>query len=166
MCSYIISVVNMSYHILFEVVCFVLSYSAFKWNAYVAGNLWEIKNRDKMMRAYNKNKTHLIILKIGTEGNKTRCAGSLFQDFTTRNEKAQLLRRRRLGSCSNRCLWSRSTAQGRRRAKLGGFRSNKPVKMLKARMRSARSLDVAARIGWVVVAFPHKARDEVVSQAV
>ncbi len=63
MCSYIISVVNMSYHILFEVVCFVLPYSTFKWNAYVAGNLLEIKNRDKMMRAYNKNKTHLIILK-------------------------------------------------------------------------------------------------------
>ncbi len=39
--SYIISVVYiyMSYHILFEGVCFVLSYSTHIWNAFVAGSL-------------------------------------------------------------------------------------------------------------------------------
>ncbi len=35
--------IYMSYHILFEGVCFVLSYSTQIWNAYVAGNLLEIK---------------------------------------------------------------------------------------------------------------------------
>ncbi len=46
MCSYIIFVVYiyMSYYILFERVCFVLSYSKHIWNAYVAGNLLTIKN--------------------------------------------------------------------------------------------------------------------------
>ncbi len=52
----------MSYHILFEGVCFVLSYSTHVWNAYVAGNLLKIKNA-KMKHAYNKDKTRLIILK-------------------------------------------------------------------------------------------------------
>ncbi len=41
---------------------------------------------------------------IETEGAKTRCAGSLFQYFTTRAEKTPLLRRRRLGPCSNRLV--------------------------------------------------------------
>ncbi len=43
-----------------------------------------------------------VNLKIDTEGDKTRGVGSLFQYFTTRIEKAPFLRRRRLGSCSNR----------------------------------------------------------------
>ncbi len=33
-----------SYHILFEGIYFVLSYSPHKWNAYVAGNLFNITN--------------------------------------------------------------------------------------------------------------------------
>ncbi len=37
-----------------------------------------------------------VFLKIDTEGDKTRCAGSLFQNVTTRTKKAPLLRRRRL----------------------------------------------------------------------
>ncbi len=36
--------IYMSYHTLFEGVCFVLSYSTRIWNAYVAGNLLKIKN--------------------------------------------------------------------------------------------------------------------------
>ncbi len=43
MCSYIISVVYMSYHILFEGVRFVLSYPTHIWNAYVA----EINNKKR-----------------------------------------------------------------------------------------------------------------------
>ncbi len=43
-----------------------------------------------------------VFLKIETEDAKARCAGSLFQNFTIRTEKAQLLRRRQLGPCSNR----------------------------------------------------------------
>ncbi len=42
MCSYIISVVYMSYHILFEGVCFVLSHPTHIWNAYVAESFLEI----------------------------------------------------------------------------------------------------------------------------
>ncbi len=38
-----------------------------------------------------------VFLTIDTEGDKTRCAGSLFKYFTTQTEKAPLLRRRRLG---------------------------------------------------------------------
>ncbi len=34
----------MSYHILFEGVCFVLSYSTHIWNAHVAGNLLKVNN--------------------------------------------------------------------------------------------------------------------------
>ncbi len=34
----------MSYHSLFEGVCFVQSYSTHIWNAYAAGNLLETKN--------------------------------------------------------------------------------------------------------------------------
>ncbi len=41
---YYICRINMSYHILFEEVCFVLSYSTHIWNAYVAGNLLKVKN--------------------------------------------------------------------------------------------------------------------------
>ncbi len=37
----------MSYHILFEGVYFVLSYSTHIWNAYVAGSLFKIKKREK-----------------------------------------------------------------------------------------------------------------------
>ncbi len=44
MCSYIISVVYMSYHILLEGVCFVLSYPTNIWNAYVAKIFLEIIN--------------------------------------------------------------------------------------------------------------------------
>ncbi len=43
MCSYIISGIHIG-HILFEGVCFVLSYSTHIWNAHVAGNLLKIKN--------------------------------------------------------------------------------------------------------------------------
>ncbi len=57
----------MSYHILFEGVCFVLSYSTHVLNAYVAGNLLKIKNA-KTMHAYNKEKTRLIILKRYLKG--------------------------------------------------------------------------------------------------
>ncbi len=35
----------MSYHVLFEGVNFVLSYSTHIWNAYVSGNLLKKKNR-------------------------------------------------------------------------------------------------------------------------
>ncbi len=52
----------MSLHILFEGAYFVLSYSTPIWNAYVAENLLRKKTR-KMMHAYNKDKTCLIILK-------------------------------------------------------------------------------------------------------
>ncbi len=41
---YDICCIYMSYHILFEGIRFVLSYSTQRWNAYVAGNLLEIKN--------------------------------------------------------------------------------------------------------------------------
>ncbi len=34
----------MSYHILFKVIHFALSYSTQRWNVYIAGNLLEIKN--------------------------------------------------------------------------------------------------------------------------
>ncbi len=44
MCSYIISVVLMLYHILFEGVCFVLSYPTHIWNAYVPEFFLEIIN--------------------------------------------------------------------------------------------------------------------------
>ncbi len=44
MCSYIISVVTMSFHILFEGFCFVLSYPTHIWIAYVAEIFLEIKN--------------------------------------------------------------------------------------------------------------------------
>ncbi len=37
----------MSYHILFEGVCIVLSYSTQIWNAHVAGNLLKIKKNAK-----------------------------------------------------------------------------------------------------------------------
>ncbi len=39
--------IYMSYHILFEGACFVLSYSTHILNAYVAGNLLKIKKREK-----------------------------------------------------------------------------------------------------------------------
>ncbi len=58
----------MSYHILFDVVCFVLSYSTHKWNAYVAGNLLKIKKTRKMKHAYNRDKTRLIIVKGWSKG--------------------------------------------------------------------------------------------------
>ncbi len=45
-------------------------------------------------------------LKIDTEGDKTRCVGSLFQKFTARTEKAPLLRRRWHGPCSPSCVSS------------------------------------------------------------
>ncbi len=46
----------MSYHILFEGVCFVLSYSTHKWNAYVAENLLKIKKREKWSMPITKIK--------------------------------------------------------------------------------------------------------------
>ncbi len=76
--------------------------------------------------------------KMETEGAKTRCAGSLFQYFTTRTEKAPLLRRRRLGPCSNRYAYPRRPARGGRRKNSDGLRSTFSLKILKARMRSAR----------------------------
>ncbi len=45
----------------------------------------------------------LFFFKISTEGDKIRDADSLFHCFKTRRESASLLRRRRLGPCSN--LW-------------------------------------------------------------
>ncbi len=39
--------IQMSYHILFEGVCFVQSYSTHIWNTYIAGNLLKIKIREK-----------------------------------------------------------------------------------------------------------------------
>ncbi len=51
-----------SYHILFEGIYFVLSYSTHKWNAYVAGNLLKIKT-GKIRHVYNKDKARSIILK-------------------------------------------------------------------------------------------------------
>ncbi len=53
----------MSYHILFEWIYFVLSYSTRRWNAFVAKNLVKIKKTGKIKHAYNKDKTHSIILK-------------------------------------------------------------------------------------------------------
>ncbi len=60
----------MSYHILFEGIYFVLSYSTQRWNAYVAGNLLNIfylniinEKTGKMKHAYNKDKTRSINLK-------------------------------------------------------------------------------------------------------
>ncbi len=47
----------MSYHTLFEGVCFVLSYSTHIWNAYFAGNLLKIKKREKKKHASNKDET-------------------------------------------------------------------------------------------------------------
>ncbi len=52
--------IYMSYHILFEGVCFVLSYPTHMWNAYVAEIFLKII---KMRHAYKKDKTRLIILK-------------------------------------------------------------------------------------------------------
>ncbi len=46
----------MSYHILFEGIFFVLSYSTHMWKAYVGWNLLEIKKTEKMKHAYNKDK--------------------------------------------------------------------------------------------------------------
>ncbi len=68
MCSYIISVVYTCriiyiYHILFEGIYFVLSYSTHIGNAYAAGNALKIKKQKKMKQAYNKDKTRSIILK-------------------------------------------------------------------------------------------------------
>ncbi len=79
----------------------------------------------------------IFFFKIDTEGDETRCAGSRFQCFTTRTEKAPLLRRRRLGPCSNRSVCPRSPVRGGRRKKSNRLRSTSPLKMLKARMRAA-----------------------------
>ncbi len=64
-----------------------------------------------------------LFFRIDAEGDQTRCAGSLFQYFTTRTEKAPLLRRRRLGPWSNRQVCPRSPARGGRRKKSDGLRS-------------------------------------------
>ncbi len=79
-----------------------------------------------------------VFLKIDTDGDKTRRAGSPFQYFRTRTEKAPLLRQRRLGLWSNLYLCARSPARGGWRKKSDGLRSTSPLKILKARMRSAR----------------------------
>ncbi len=55
--------IYMSYHILFEGVCFVLSYFTHIWNAHVAENLLKTKKTRKMKHAYLKDKACLIILK-------------------------------------------------------------------------------------------------------
>ncbi len=51
---------------------------------------------------FRTNDGPTVFLKIDTEGEKTRCAGSLFQKFTIRTEKAPLISRGRLVPCSNR----------------------------------------------------------------
>ncbi len=61
----------MSYHILFEEVCFVLSYPTHIWNAYVAEFFLEIINAKKE-HAYKKDKTRLIILKRYSKGDISR----------------------------------------------------------------------------------------------
>ncbi len=53
--------IYLTYHVLFEGVCFVLSYSTHIWSAHVAGDL--LKKTRKMKHAYNKEKTRSIILK-------------------------------------------------------------------------------------------------------
>ncbi len=63
-------------------------------------------------------------LKKDTEGDKIRRAGSLFQNFTIRTEKAPLLHRR--------------SARGGRRKNSDRLKSTSALKILKARMRSAR----------------------------
>ncbi len=54
-----------------------------------------------LQERFRTNDGPTVFLKIETEGAKTRCAGRLLQNFTIRTEKAPLLRRRRLGPCSN-----------------------------------------------------------------
>ncbi len=66
-------------------------------------------------------------LKIDTEGDKTKCAGSLFQYFTTQTENAPLLRRRRLGPSSNRYVCPHCPARGGRRKNSGWLRSTSPM---------------------------------------
>ncbi len=39
--------IHVLYHIVFEGIYFVLSYSTQRWNVYVAGNLLKIKKREK-----------------------------------------------------------------------------------------------------------------------
>ncbi len=46
-----------------------------------------------MQGRFRTNDDPTVILKIETEGAETRCAGSLFQNFTIRAEKAPLLHR-------------------------------------------------------------------------
>ncbi len=86
-------------------------------------------------------------LEIGTEGAKTKCAGSLFQDFTIRTEEAPFLRRRRLGPSINRDVGPRRPARGGGRKNSDGLRATSSLKILKARMRSARGACVPERRG-------------------
>ncbi len=51
---------------------------------------------------FRTNDGPTVFWKKETEDAKTRCAGSLLQDFTIQTEKAPLLRRSRLGPCSDR----------------------------------------------------------------
>ncbi len=89
-------------------------------------------------------------LKMDTEGDKARCARSLFQYFTTRTEQAPLLHRRQLGPCSNRLVCPRSPARGGRRKNSDLLRSTVPSKILNAKMRSARRRlrSNEKRLGW------------------
>ncbi len=61
-----------------------------------------------------------VFLKIDTEGTKTRCAGSLFQNFTIWTEKAPLLRQRWLGpSVIGRCALVDRLGVGGERIQMG-----------------------------------------------
>ncbi len=46
----------MSYHILFEGIFFVLSYSTHIWSAFIAGNLLKIKKREKRSMSIKKTR--------------------------------------------------------------------------------------------------------------
>ncbi len=54
----------MSYYILFEGIYFVLSYSTHIWNAYVAGNLLETKNRKDEANLQQRQNTFNYFEKI------------------------------------------------------------------------------------------------------
>ncbi len=66
----------------------------------------------------NRNYTVVVFLEIDTEIGKTKGAGNPFQYFTTRTEKAPLLRTRRPGPRSNRKVRPRGLARGGRRTNL------------------------------------------------
>ncbi len=101
-----------------------------------------------------------VLLKIDTEGDKTRCAGNLFQYFTIWTEKAPLLRRRRLGlAVIGRCALVARLGAGGGRSHTGWGQ----LHFWKFRSPGWGQLGgvcVPAKRGWVGEAFPHMARDE------